>query len=192
MDEQITLEGLSVRADQTGAFAVLARLLVHGLEAEETVRALHAFTEEARQRREFPAALLAELLRVKGHYCRGETGVAHAAGLAAATLAREIGDDLAEAHAHKWLALIAFDEGRSKDGHDHLLDALAGFETAGAPEELPTLTRWYGEHLAFLGATEEAQRALRLARERYLDAGDLAGARALEADIAAVALKQGN
>jgi hypothetical protein len=156
------------------------------VEDQAAVLALHA---EAKSARDFPVALLAGLLSAHAHYDAHALEDARRLAISTLELARETGNVLAEAHAYRLLALIAFDEGRSKDGHDHLLDAMAAFEDAGRPGEVPTLTRWYAEHLAVLGAKEEAEAAFRLARERFLAVGDTEGARLCELDLAALARK---
>jgi hypothetical protein len=148
--------------------------------------ALAALGAEAKAVRDFPVALLAGLLVTRSAYQAHTLPDARQSGVSTLELARETGNVLAEAHAYRLLALIAFDEGRSKDGHDHLLDAMAAFEDAGRPNEVPTLTRWYAEHLAVLGAKDEAEAAFRLARDRFLAVGDTEGARLCELDLAAL------
>ena len=179
------LEVLGAGARSQPHWDLLERLCAS--DVPQAADALHALSLEAQSARDFPVALLAGLLAARANYEAHALETGRALGISALELARETGNVLAEAHAYRLLALIAFDEGRSKDGHDHVLDAMAAFDEAGRHEEVPTLTRWYAEHLAVLGAKEEAQAAFRLARARFLEVGDQAGARLCELDLAALA-----
>lgn len=153
---------------------------------EEALPALLEVAETAMAERDFPVALMGLLLAAKAGYQGDRIGLARAAGVRAVECARQVGDLAGEAHAYRLLALIAFEEGRSKDGHDHLLDAIASFEDAGLAAEVPVLMRWYGEHLALLGATAEAKHAFGVAKERFGALGDQAGADGCARDIAAL------
>lgn len=183
----LTLQGVEVScptSPREALWDLLQRLASD--ERDEDPAALAALAQEAKSEREWAIALLSGLTAARSYYERHalEEGRAHA--IAALELARETGNVLAEAHAYRLLALVAFDQGRSKDGHDHLLDAMAAFEDAGRQHEVPTLTRWYAEHLAVLGAKAEAEAAFQLARRRFLAVGDEEGARLCELDLAAM------
>jgi hypothetical protein len=185
-DETLELMGLEVLSPVSPSpllWDLLRRLVSTPI--DQPIQQLKAFAAEAAAAREFPLALLAGMHAIRLSYESEALEEARNSGVLTLQLARETGNVLAEAHAYRLLALIAFDEGRSKDGHDHLLDAMAAFEDAGRQGEVPTLTRWYAEHLAVLGAIEESVQAFTLARERFLDVGDAAGARLCELDLAA-------
>ncbi len=105
----------------------------------------------------------------------------------AAARAMEAGLALVEAEAHVTLATIAFDAGRSKDGHDALLEAMAlyrGLEGPDAQRGLAVAVRLYGEHLGVLGGKDEAAQALRLAQAMFRDLGDATAVAGIEADLA--------
>lgn len=138
------------------------------------------------QTHEFPAALTAMMQTAQERYWSGDTSLAHAQALAALKLAQEIGWMQEEALLFKLLAQMAFDEGRSKDGHDHLLDAIALFQELDQWAEAALLTRWYAEHLSFLGALPEAKAAFKLAHERFLNCQDEAAAAGCLADLQAI------
>jgi|GEM_PF-4399486 len=88
-------------------------------------------------------------------------------GIFALSLAQQVGLLEYEAILYEQLALIALHEGRSKDAHDHLLDAMALCEDLNKPYQSAQLTRWYAEHLAALGAAQEAQQAYQIAINKY-------------------------
>ncbi len=190
-DETLELMGLEVLSPVSPSPVLwdLLRRLASGT-IDQPIQQLNAFAAEASAAREFPLALLAGLHAMRLSYEAETLEHARNVGVLTLQLARETGNVLAEAHAYRLLALIAFDEGRSKDGHDHLLDAMAAFEDAGRQGEVPTLTRWYAEHLTVLGAIEEAVQAFTLARERFLAVGDIEGARLCELDLAAARLAE--
>lgn len=88
-------------------------------------------------------------------------------GIFALSLAAQVGLLEYEAVLYEQLALIALHQGRSKDAHDHLLDAMALCEDLKRPQQSAQLTRWYAEHLAALGAAEEAKQAYQIALQKY-------------------------
>ena len=141
---------------------------------------------QARVQRDWPSALLAENHAARRAYIDEKAALARELALSALTLARELGDDKAEGPLYALLAVLAWDDGRSKDGHDHALDAIACFAAQGEQAATALMTRWYGEHLAVLGALPEASSALRDAERRFRDIGDVAGAEACAADVEAL------
>lgn len=143
-------------------------------------------SQRARTDRDWPSALLAENHAARLAYLEDKPAMARELALSALTLARELGDVAAESPLYTLLALIAWDDGRSKDGHDHILDALAGFNQQGAHYCVALLTRWYGEHLAVLGANPEARHALQDAERRFRELSDFAAAEACVADVRAL------
>ena len=145
-----------------------------------------AVARQARQARDWPSALLAENHAARLAYLEDKPALARELALSALTLARELGDDWAEAPLYALLALLAWDDGRSKDGHDHALDAIASFAQQGDEPSTALVTRWYGEHLGVLGALPEARTALRDAERRFRYIGDLAAAEACAADVEAL------
>ncbi|MFM2153926.1 MAG: hypothetical protein RL199_2361 [Pseudomonadota bacterium] len=97
----------------------------------------------------------------------------------------ESGLPFVEAEAWYGLAMAAFDEGRSKDGHDALLEAMAlyrGLDGDDARRGLARAVRAYGEHVAVLGGAEQAKEALRLAGAMYGALGDAAEVAGVDAD----------
>jgi len=154
--------------------------------AAEQPQALEELAAEAERERHFPGALLARMYLAHAYY-QGERGQeAHKTAIRALLLAQEIGDLLAEAQLRRLLALIAWDEGRSKDGHDHVLEAMIAYEQLGREKDIAPLMRWYGEHLGVLGALPEAEEALREAERRFVALGDENAAQACAKDLAAV------
>lgn len=154
-------------------------LLQYRRAAEESARVFAPATEAA--------ALLgaAEMQRFTG-----EPAAAIATLNDAIARAVEAGEPLVEARAWFVLATTAFDEGRSKDGHDALLEAMTLYrEGTGreAQEGLALATRTYGEHLAVLGSASDARDALRLARAMYDALGDPSAVAGIDADLAKVA-----
>jgi hypothetical protein len=147
---------------------------------------LEALAAEAERDRHFPGALLARMYLAHAFYETERGQEAHKTALRALLLAQEIGDLLAEAQLRRLLALIAWDEGRSKDGHDHVLEAMIAYEQLSRPQEIAPLMRWYGEHLGVLGALPEAEEALKEAERRFRALGDENAARACAEDLAAV------
>lgn len=104
----------------------------------------------------------------------------------AAARAMEAGDLLLEAQTHHALAAAYLDAGRSKDGHDALLEAMSLYRRVNRPEArvgLARTTRMYGEHLGVLGSADDARQALELARIMFVDLGDQEGARGVEEDL---------
>ncbi len=157
------------------------------IEAEAaSAEALEDLRAEAERERHWPSVLLARMSLAQLHYENERGQLAHRNAMAALLIAQEIGDLLAEAQIRRLLALLAWDEGRSKDGHDHILEAVAAYEQVGESKEIPVLMRWYGEHLGVLGAYPEADQALADAEKRFRDAGDESGAQACAADRLAV------
>lgn len=99
----------------------------------------------------------------------------------------EGGVPLVEADAWLALAHAGFDDGRSKDGHDALLEAMALYRELEGPEAqqgLALTVRLYGEHIGVLGDAEEARHALELARIMYGELGDEAAVRGIRHDLA--------
>jgi hypothetical protein len=100
--------------------------------------------------------------------------------------AMEGGDVVTEADAHFALATLAFDSGRSKDGHDALLEAMAlcrDQDTLDGKRRLARAVRLYGEHIGVLGSAEDARQALELAWVMFDDLGDAQAAAGVRADI---------
>ena len=154
--------------------------------AAESAQTLEELAAEAERDRHFPGALLARMYLAHNYYESERGQDAHKTAIRALLLAQEIGDLLAEAQLRRLLALIAWDEGRSKDGHDHVLEAMIAYEQLGREAEIAPLMRWYGEHLGVLGAVPEAEEALREAERRYKALGDENAARACAEDLLAV------
>jgi len=154
--------------------------------AAEQAQTLEELAAEAERERHFPGALLARMYLAHNYYESERGQDAHKTAIRALLLAQEIGDLLAEAQLRRLLALIAWDEGRSKDGHDHVLEAMIAYEQLGREAEIAPLMRWYGEHLGVLGAMPEAEEALREAERRYKVLGDENAAQACAADLLAV------
>jgi len=101
----------------------------------------------------------------------------------------EAGNPLLEARAWFVLATTAFDEGRSKDGHDALLEAMTLYRAGDgleAQQGLALATRTYGEHLAVLGSASDAREALRLSRAMYDALGDAAAVAGIDDDLTRV------
>ncbi|MFM2152005.1 MAG: hypothetical protein RL199_440 [Pseudomonadota bacterium] len=97
----------------------------------------------------------------------------------------EAGLPLVEAEAWYGLAMSAFDEGRSKDGHDALLEAMAlyrGLDGDDARRGLARAVRAYGEHVAVLGGSAQAKEALTLAGAMYGALGDAAEVEGVASD----------
>lgn len=84
------------------------------------------------------------------------------------------------------LAQTALDRGDSRTAHDRLLQCMAWFKQAGDPRGLADAARAYGEHLAVLGAREEARAGLTLAWECYRALGDTETAQWVEQQLASV------
>lgn len=104
--------------------------------------------------------------------------------------AMEGGSRLLEADAYYALAMLAFDHGRSKDGHDALLESMALYRDLDGDEAKAKLARAihaYGEHLAVLGDAKAAREALSLARAMFADLGETALATGVESEIADLA-----
>lgn len=100
----------------------------------------------------------------------------------------EGGVPLVEADAWLALAHACFDDGRSKDGHDALLESMALYrdlevEGAAAQQGLALAVRLYGEHIGVLGDTAEARHAFELARIMYSELGDDAAAGGIQGDL---------
>lgn len=98
----------------------------------------------------------------------------------------EGGVPLVEADAWLALAHAGFDDGRSKDGHDALLEAMTLYrdhEGAEAQQGLALSVRLYGEHIGVLGDADEARHALELARIMYSELGDEAAAGGIQGDL---------
>ena len=108
-------------------------------------------------------------------------------------VARAVEGGLPDVEADAWLGFAgaAFDGGKSKDGHDALLEAMALSRTLAdeAPddrarkERLARTIRIYGEHLGVLGSDADAKQALELARIMYSDLGDQEFARGIQEEI---------
>ncbi len=106
----------------------------------------------------------------------------------------EGGVPVIEAEAWFGLASTFFDHGRSKDGHDALLEAMAlcreiseaSPDDRTAKARLARAIRLYGEHIGVLGSESDARQALELARIMYADLGEAAIAQSITADIAAL------
>jgi hypothetical protein len=134
-------------------------------------------------------ALLASLasdfnpeLEARGSLALGELLVGRGAGVEARGVLEnavsrsvEAGLPLVEAEGWYALAMVSFDEGRSKDGHDALLEAMAlyrSLDDRDGRRGLARAVRAYGEHVAVLGGAEQAREALGLAGAMYADLGD--------------------
>ncbi len=116
---------------------------------------------------------------------RGEGPGARTVLESAVSRAVEAGLPLVEAESWYALAMASFDEGRSKDGHDALLEALALYRCVDGVEAkwgLARAVRAYGEHVAVLGGSEQAREALTLAGAMYADLGDAAEVQGVAAD----------
>lgn len=104
----------------------------------------------------------------------------------AAARAMEAGNRLLEADAHFALAHAHFDAGRSREGHDELLEAMALYRRLESDEArigLARATRVYGEHLGVLGSVDDARQALELARLMFRELGDEEAARGVTEEI---------
>lgn len=100
--------------------------------------------------------------------------------------AMEAGDAMLEADAHLALAHAHFDAGRSKDGHDELLEAMALYrrmDSVDARTKLARATRVYGEHLGVLGSEEDARQALVLAKLMFTELGDTEAAAGIDEEL---------
>lgn len=170
-------------------FLLAQRLHEQGDEAG----ALAAFERAARAaHQQFDPATEAKAMLGAGDVRRllGDAAGARDAYEEAIARAMEGGERLVEADAHFALALVAFDQGHSKDGHDALLEAMALYRDEGGDEakwRLARAVRHYGEHLGVLGSTPEARQALELARAMFTDLGDRAAADGIADDLARLA-----
>ena len=161
------------------------RLLSAGDEAA-ALAAYEQAAREARARFDPLTEACAKLGTGDVHRLAGNDEAARAAYEEAAQRAVEGGSVLVEADAHFALALTAFDAGRSKDGHDALLEAMELYRREpgdAAKSRLARSVRLYGEHLTVLGNAVEANRALELARSIYRELGDAGAAASVDEDL---------
>jgi tetratricopeptide (TPR) repeat protein len=108
-------------------------------------------------------------------------------------IARAVEGGAPDVEAEAWfrLATAFFDAGRSKDGHDALLESMALLrqmaddapDDAAVKARLARAIRVYGEHLAVLGTESDARQALEIARLMYVDLGETQVAAAIDADV---------
>lgn len=158
-------------------------------EGRETA-ALALYREAARQARDaFEPELearselgVAALLHVEGDERAARDAYESAIGRA-----MEGGSRMLEADAHFGLAMLAFDHGRSKDGHDELLEAMALYREMPELEgrrKMARAVRTYGEHVGVLGDPDAARQALQLARAMYRDLEDAAAVEDVETALA--------
>ncbi|MEW5848399.1 MAG: hypothetical protein AB2A00_06270 [Myxococcota bacterium] len=137
------------------------------------------------------SAARAHLGRSRALRLLGQGDDARAAADLAAQLAQHAGQDAAhrsvEGAALLQLAELALDEGHSKDAHDHLVAALEALDESGDRAGLAAAARAYGEHLAVLGAWDEARAGLTLAARLYRELGDDERARWVEEQLAHLA-----
>lgn len=156
----------------------------------ETARAREAYEQlSVHARSEFLPDVEARALLALGELAIAEDDAKGARALLTDAVARamEGGVPLVEAGAYLALAHASFDLGRSKDGHDALLEAMALYRSLdGRPamEGLARSMRLYGEHLGVLGDAKEARNALEIARVMFADLGDAEGAAGVVADMA--------
>ncbi len=137
----------------------------------------------------FDPAVEATALLAMGELLNAEGDGAAAAAPLEEAIARSMegGVPAVEARAHALLATLYFDAGRSKDGHDALLEAMALYraqDDADSRRGLAVCMRLYGEHIGVLGSTEEAVQALRLAQAMFRDLGDEAAAVGIDQELA--------
>lgn len=156
-----------------------------GAEAE----ALAAFEEAAQLAAEiFAPAEEAQALLGAGQLHALSGNLASARQRLEEAIARSMEGGVPLVEADAWLALAhaGFDDGRSKDGHDALLEAMAlyrGLDGDAARQGLAQSVRLYGEHIGVLGDTAEARQALVLARIMYTELGDEDAARGVGEDL---------
>ena len=134
-----------------------------------------AAAEQARDSFEPELEARAELGAAAMLHLAGDEAGARTAYEGAVGRAMEGGSRMLEADAHFGLAMLAFDHGRSKDGHDELLEAMALYREMAEREgrvKMARAVRTYGEHVGVLGDVESARQALRLARAMYMDLDD--------------------
>lgn len=155
----------------------------------EEQAALDAYLSAARTAREsFAPELEARACLGAGavRHLMGDEPGARAAFHEAIARAMEGGSAMLEADAHFSLAMLAFDHGRSKDGHDALLESMALYREMSTDEgrtKMARAVRTYGEHIAVLGDAKAAREALELARAMYRDLGDDAAVEGLDDDL---------
>lgn len=134
--------------------------------------------QNAERERDFPAALLARQYAARAAYHADASMMARELATYALSLARELADAQAEPAIFSLLAVLALDDGRSKDAHDHLQEAIAGYDALEQKGPCAVLLRWYGEHLQLLGAEPEAKAALSDAARLFRELGDEQAAKA--------------
>ena len=155
----------------------------------EEQAALDAYLSAARLAREgFAPELEARACLGAGavRHLMGDEPGARASFHEAIARAMEGGSPMLEADAHFSLAMLAFDHGRSKDGHDALLESMALYREMDSLEgrtKMARAVRTYGEHIAVLGDAKAAREALLLARAMYLDLGDGAAVAGVDQDL---------